>query len=427
MIQRFCKPLLASLLVVLLATPAGSLWACSVPVFRYALERWANDPYQVVVFHRGEMPDELKSLADRFASGEADDRSVANMQVHLVDLDAQLEPQWQRIWDAEKTETLPWMVVFYPPATRVADPKVWSGPFNLESVQRLVDSPLRREIARRVLKGDTAVWVLLEIGKPEADDAAFEKLKARLKDAEENLELEDIDEADVEAGLIDVDPSDLKIAFSTLRLSRDDPAEKMFVEMLLSSEDDLRDLAMPMAFPVFGRGRVLYALVGAGINHDTIDEACRELIGPCTCQVKDENPGTDLLMSVNWNDLVVPQTEIDKALPPLTGVADLVTKDDGPASTDVVASATILPAQSENSDVSQQPAAGSDQLAEGQTRPEPASPEPAAAPSVDSSRDLPEDGNHSRTSDVVRNTVVLIVLCAAGVIAASFLLIKRMG
>ena len=30
-------------------------WACNVPVFRYALERWPADMYEVVVLHDGEL------------------------------------------------------------------------------------------------------------------------------------------------------------------------------------------------------------------------------------------------------------------------------------------------------------------------------------------------------------------------------------
>jgi hypothetical protein len=53
-------------------------------------------------------------------------------------------------------------------------------------------------------------------------------------------------------------------------------------------------------FPVFGQGRVLYALVGAGINEMTIAETCGFLVGACSCQVKALNPGTDLLIWADW-------------------------------------------------------------------------------------------------------------------------------
>ncbi len=71
--------------------------------------------------------------------------------------------------------------------------------------------------------------------------------------------------------------------------------------MLLGSEPDLNELSQPMAFPVLGRGRVLYALVGRGISREMIGVASTFMVGPCSCQVKDQNPGFDLLLQFDWN------------------------------------------------------------------------------------------------------------------------------
>ena len=71
--------------------------------------------------------------------------------------------------------------------------------------------------------------------------------------------------------------------------------------MLLASEEDLRGFQNePMAFPIFGQGRVLYALVGKGIKVETVDRAAQFLIGSCSCQVKEQNPGVDLVMATDW-------------------------------------------------------------------------------------------------------------------------------
>ena len=75
----------------------------------------------------------------------------------------------------------------------------------------------------------------------------------------------------------------------------------------------------PIAFPIFGRGRVLYGLIGEGIASDVIDEASLFLTGACSCEVKEQNPGVDLLMSVDWDRLITTQYEIDRELPPLAG------------------------------------------------------------------------------------------------------------
>jgi len=301
----------------------GTATACSVPVFRYALEKWASDPYQVVIFHQGELSAELRAAVDRLGGDAADDAArTANVRARTVDLSDAPEAELLALWKEQKNADPPWMVVRYPHPM----PDVWSGPLTAERVEQLLDSPARREIARRLLRGETAVWLLLESGDGARDDAAFDALQASLAKSQKTLKLPEIKEQDIAQGLVSIDPTELKIAFSTLRMSRNDPAEALFVEMLLGSEEDLRDLDEPMAFPVFGRGRVLYALVGAGINAETIAEANSTLVGECTCQVKEQNPGIDLVTSIDWDHLVKPQIDLDKALPPLVGVASLLSE-----------------------------------------------------------------------------------------------------
>jgi hypothetical protein len=74
---------------------------------------------------------------------------------------------------------------------------------------------------------------------------------------------------------------------------------------LLNSEPDLHEYSdQPLAFPVFGRGIVLYALVGKGISPETIKSASSFIVGPCSCQVKEQNPGFDLLLSHDWDGAV---------------------------------------------------------------------------------------------------------------------------
>jgi hypothetical protein len=94
----------------------------------------------------------------------------------------------------------------------------------------------------------------------------------------------------------------LKLAFSLLRVSRSDPAERWLVRMLLASEPDLATTKGPLVFPVFGRGRALYALAGDGITDANLTKAADFLTAACSCKVKAANPGTDLLIAADWPD-----------------------------------------------------------------------------------------------------------------------------
>ncbi|HQP99826.1 MAG TPA: hypothetical protein PLY86_15325 [bacterium] len=276
-----------------------SVPACDVPVFRYALERWPADRYALTVYHRGPLTPEDQSLLDSLDARSSSQIPYSNYELSLVDLAELQPPQIPEGFDPESTS--PWMELKYPEYS-LPNQIVWSGALTPEVVHALPDSPARTEIAKRILNDETAVWILLDSGDTAKDDPAFSLLEETLNELEKELE---IPEQTYLEGVPSADGAtmpDLEIDFSVLRVSRTDPNEKFFVEMLIHSEPDLVDYASePMAFPVYGRGRVLYALVGKGITKENITEACQFLVGPCSCQVKALNPGVDLLIAADWD------------------------------------------------------------------------------------------------------------------------------
>lgn len=269
--------------IIIFLLVASSAFACSVPVFRYALEHWAADAYRVTV------PKGTR-LAGNFNITEADTGKIELRQ---------------------------------PLSTR-NDEIIWSAAPNEANVKLLVDSPVRQQIAERLGNGESAVWVLLECGDKEKDDAAAKFLDERLEYLAGVMSLPALDAQDIKNGLVSIPGDGLRLAFSTLRLKRDDPAESAFIAMLLASEPDLREFNEPMAFPIFGQGRVLYALVGKGIRVETVDRAAQFLIGSCSCQVKEQNPGVDIVMAVDWKKMVADQALPGQMLPELSEIADLL-------------------------------------------------------------------------------------------------------
>ncbi|MBI5799213.1 MAG: hypothetical protein HZA92_00595 [Verrucomicrobia bacterium] len=300
---------------------AVSLWACSVPVFRYALEHWPPDSYQAIVFHRGPLTAPQQTLATELGRDGLAGRLRANVSVQTVDLAQSTTPEMLELWERAAPATLPWLIVRYPQASRRPD-NVVSAPLTAEALQQSLDSPARTELFRRLARGDSAVWVLMEIGNPKRDDETTTLVETRLAYLATVLKLPATDPQDVATGLFSPPEGGLKLAFSLLRVSRSDPAEATFVRMLLGSESDLAGIQEPMLFPVFGRGRALYALAGKGISHETLDEAATFLIGKCSCQVKELNPGVDLLLAADWDKLMKSQSSGDQGLPNLPALAE---------------------------------------------------------------------------------------------------------
>ncbi len=295
--------------------------ACTVPVFRYALEKWQPDKYEVLLFHRGALTAEQSVLLQRITGQDDRQPGLANVRVTQVDLDANPSAEHLAAFEPHSSASLPFMVVRTP--GRSGPPSVVRAEsFSQQSVDSLLDSPLRKEIAERILRGDSVVWILLESGNKEQDDAAFTRLTLELDRLQKTIKLPEL--AAEDAKELGIESGSVKLAFSAIRLARNDPSDQFLADMLLRVEPDLLDEEFrnkTMAFPVFGRGRALHALVGDGVSAEMIEDASRFLTGECQCTVKAENPGVDLLMAVDWDGLVEPTPQKETELPPLAGLA----------------------------------------------------------------------------------------------------------
>ena len=74
-------------------------------------------------------------------------------------------------------------------------------------------------------------------------------------------------------------------------------------------------------FPIFGRGRVIPPAIGFEIRTEAMREMAEFLTGPCSCQIKEMNPGYDLLLSANWSSLVGHAEARLQEPPPLVSMA----------------------------------------------------------------------------------------------------------
>lgn len=287
---------LLTLGMAFVASMASIVTACNVPVFRYALERWRPDPFRLTLFHRGPL-----SPADQQLFAMLDtqlEKTGANVVVDDVDLAASSDQQDAPTNDVTSAR-LPLLVLRYPPQLQIPVP-IWTGPLTKDSFAQMTDSATRREIVRRLVDGQTAVWLLLESGQAAADDAAAVLIEEQLQRLEQQLKLPELTSAEDDK-LLAATP--LKLSFSLLRVPRGD-ADQPLIQTLLHAEPDLLDRSDPMVFPIFGRGRAMWPLIGPGITASNIHETASFLVGACSCEIKDLNPGFDLLIATDWDALL---------------------------------------------------------------------------------------------------------------------------
>lgn len=147
---------------------------------------------------------------------------------------------------------------------------------DLKELDNLISSPVREKIARELMAGKLCVMLYLKSGIKEKDDAGIRIVKKAIAS------------------------SPFSHIIPVVELSRDDVEEKHFASMLLSVETDLKDIAEPMLFGVFGRFKALEPLLGKGITEENISLMVDFLTADCSCLIKDDLPGMDILFTNHW-------------------------------------------------------------------------------------------------------------------------------
>ncbi len=292
-------------------TPALS---CSTPVFRYALEMWGAYDYVVEVMHDGPLTAEQLETLEYLKQTSSEKTPVNIKVVEIIN----------NFPAGINKDDLPMVRLSYPIEHKIHG-MIWEGALTRENAKRIVDSPVRSQVLHNIQRGDAAVWLFLESGNAIKDDKQFNILKAELEHLSNTLKLSET-ATDVAGNLLDIKVINTGVSFSLIRIKKDDPAEEVFANMLMGTEVDLKVFKnVPLAFPVFGQGRALYALVGNGIKANNIETACSTIIGWCSCTIKDDNPGTDLLMRADWEEVIGDSSWIQpEQVPDITGLSGFV-------------------------------------------------------------------------------------------------------
>ncbi len=284
--------------VVAVALTATIAIACNVPVFRYALERWRPDLCQVIVFHDAEFSEAQETILRSLEKDAIDNGGTANAEIvrsHIgSDKDVQRRELWKTLRD-QKQRSLPFVVI----RTSLGSGKIlnlWHGQLEDTSRANLFHSPVRRELSRRLLRGDSVVWLMLKSNNPAKDQAVRDLLTVELDRLSKTLQLPDgigLPGSELYAEV------PLFLKFTIMEVDPKDPEEELLIQLMSDFKTD--DQNEPMLAPVFGRGRALEVIPARLLNAGLIEDLTMFLCGACSCQVKERNPGFDMLLSTNWN------------------------------------------------------------------------------------------------------------------------------
>lgn len=293
-------------------------WACDTPVYRYAMYRWTPMAYEAFYFHRGPVPKADQAVHAVLA--ERDKDGVApNVDLTAVDLDRKdaletLPESVRKIWQDLGDKTLPRYVMVAPWGDHL-----FTGPIDVAVARQIVESPLRSAIGQRFHEGHGVVLLILEGDRAEENAhmetvarqvmsiAASGKLFADLPD--DSNQPTPKDDSGTAAPSDDASPAKGSgglrgaIRVALLKVNRSNAAETWLLKCLAAMTPDVQHMKPPyepMLFAIYGRGRVMPPGIGKEVTVESLSGLLRFLGDRCSCTIKDQNPGLDLLMRWDW-------------------------------------------------------------------------------------------------------------------------------
>lgn len=225
--------------------------ACTTKVSEWVLLNAESGRYTLVYLHKNEATEKIK------ADNATLSKSMNAANINFKDV-------------IREDASQPYYALYY-------ESRLFTRYDSPDQMRGLVSSPLREKIAGEIIKGKLCVMLYLKSGIKEKD----EKRLAELKNA--------------------VVSSPFSAIIPIVELDRTDPAEKHFISLLLNVESDLKSIKEPMLFGIFGKFKALEPLVAGGITPENINYMIDFLTADCSCLIKDNLPGTDILYPDKWD------------------------------------------------------------------------------------------------------------------------------
>ena len=231
--------------------------ACTTRVSEWVLLNSTPHQYSLIYFHKGSVSESVKKQNQKLAEGI----SSSNIQFKTVSRQGIAEPYYGLYYEG----------------------RFFSKYKTVDDLRGLTSSPLREKVAAELMAGKLCVMLYLKTDNKEKDEKGLSTLRST------------------------IESSPFGKIITVIELSRNNSEEHHFASLLLNVEDDLKDIQEPMLFGIFGRFKALEPLLGRGISEENINLMIDYFTAECSCLIKDDLPGTDILSLDQWEN---PQTAL---------------------------------------------------------------------------------------------------------------------
>jgi hypothetical protein len=228
--------------------------ACTTKVSEWILLNTLPNEYILAYYHKDPLAETVKQQNSSIS------RDIKSANIQFKDI-------------LKKDIDRPYYALYY-------KNRLFSRYYDYSELDKIAVSPLRQKIAGELMAGKLCVMLYLTTGIQEKDEQRLQIVKKT------------------------VAASPFGETITIIELSRNSTDEKHFVSMLLNVESDLKDIHEPMLFGIFARFKALEPLLAKGISEENINLMIDFLTADCSCLIKDNLPGTDILFAGNWNNPV---------------------------------------------------------------------------------------------------------------------------
>ena len=226
--------------------------ACTTKVSEWVLLNSVTDKYLLIYFHKDEIP--------------------ATVNKKHFEIENRLKPANIHLKTIQRNEVeKPYYALYF-------NNRLVTQNLDENQLEKLAFSPLRETVANELMNGKLCVMLYLNCGIDEKDEKGVEVLKNT------------------------VSKSPFKDVITVLQLDRKNLEESSFISMLLNVEDDLKEINEPMLFGIFGKFRALEPLLAKGISEENINLLIDFLTADCSCLIKDDLPGVNILYKGSWEN-----------------------------------------------------------------------------------------------------------------------------
>ncbi len=279
---------------------AECVLACNTPVFQYALMRWQPEPYRVLILYKKSLS-EQSNQAIKFLNELEDDSVIICKYIDVLKIRKDDKTITNVLNKVKRLHiSFPLLVVRYPSSTE-NETGIYLGKLSVSTIRKIAYSPIRKKIAKKLLRGDTIVWLVLLSNNNNRNKQIRTLLdKELVKYTSQYFEKH----AD-------------KIKFCVIELKQSDQTENFLINILTNIKyGDKQDFTEPVVYPIFGKARILFPIPANKLTGQAIFAACDFMTGPCACEIKEMNPGLDLLIDIDWNNAVSSSDKfIEQVLP----------------------------------------------------------------------------------------------------------------